>query len=134
LNYTGKAREYVAKRAATESTKVKEVLDRSLAAVDSYLESLRSIDKIPELLPSEAQSEAFNRRFAQQVARSFKKAEANSIFLSLVSKQTLLYGSGSIDYFPSTDGEMSRSETSLQEHSVEIEIPRQQHLDPFGLE
>ncbi len=134
LNFTGKARTYVAECASGASGELKEILIGVLKDVDEYLETLKSVGEIPELHPSEAQREAYNRRLSGQMAESFKEAEKRSVFLSLVSKSVLLYGRKSINFVYGPDGESKRIETPLQEHSVEIEFPRQERLDRFSLE
>lgn len=134
LNFTGKARTYVAECASGASGEVKEMLVGILKEVDDYLDALKSVGEIPELHPSEAQREAYNRRLSHQMAESFKEAEKQSVFLSLVSKSVLLYGRKSINYVHGPDGQSKRIEIPLQEHSVEIELPRQERLDRFGLD
>lgn len=134
LNFTGKARDYVAQRASAESGSVKDTLNRALEAVDDYLEVLRSAGEVPALHPSEHQRGAHHRHVSRQIAEAFKEAESKSVLLSLVSKQVLLYGRGSINYVYGPDGQVERMETPLHEYSGEIEVPRLQHLDPFGLD
>lgn len=134
LNFTGKARTYVAECASRASGEVKEMLVGALKEVDAYLEALKSVGEIPELHPSEAQREAYNRRLTRQMAESLKEAEKQSVFLSLVSKSVLLYGRKSINYVYGPDGQSKRIEIPLQGHSVEIEFPRQERLNLFNLE
>jgi hypothetical protein len=135
LNYTGETREYVEKCAADEPQgKVKEHINAALKELHDYLESLRSIGDILELHPSEAQRSAYNRRFSRQMSRSLKEAEEQSVFLNLVTRMVLLYGRRSISYVYGAGGEQTRTEIPLKSHSVEMEFPRADRLDPFGLE
>ena len=46
----------------------------------------------------------------------------------------LLYGRRSINYVYGADGEPTRTEIPLKGHSVEMEFPRAERLDPFGLD
>lgn len=134
LSYTGSVREYVAAQAALESGKVKETLDSSLKTIDDYLETLRSVGTLSALHPSEAQREAHYRNFSRMMTESFKVAEARSPLLSIFPKSVLLYGRKSVDYVYHTDGKSHRMETELESHGTEIEFPRLQQIDPYGLD
>jgi hypothetical protein len=65
---------------------------------------------------------------------SRKAAEAQSVFLKFVSKSTVLYGRKSIHYVHGSDGQSHRRVIPLRSHGTEIEFPRMEHLDPFGLD
>jgi hypothetical protein len=134
LNYTGSVRGYVAAQAALESGKVKETLDSSLKAIDDYLETLGSVGTLPALHPSEAQREAYYRNFSRMMTESFKTAEARSPLLSIIPKSVLLYGRKSVDYVYNDDGQSHRMETELKRHGTEIEYPRLEQIDPYGLD
>ncbi len=134
VNYSGKAREYVAQVASTASGKMKDQLERPLKLLETYLEGLRSVGDLPELNPSVAQREAHHRRSARQMAESMKQAEAKSVFLSIIKKSVLLYGRKSINYVYGPNGQSQRTEMPLHSHSIQFEMPRYEQLDPFGLE
>jgi len=133
LNYTGKTREYVEQQSAIESGKVKATLCRTLKAVDNYLVDLQSVGNLAALYPSEAQREAYHRYFSRSMAESMEDAQSQSAILQLVSKSVLLYGRASINYVYRADGQSHRTETPLHLHGVEMEFPRMENLDPFGL-
>jgi hypothetical protein len=134
LNFTGKARDYVIQQSEIESGKVKQAIDNALTTVDDYLEDLRSVGNLAALHPGEAQREAYSRHFSRLMAESYKAAEAQSIFRDLFSKSVLLYGRKSINYVYGPDGQSRRMEIPLQSHGIEIEAPRMENLDPFGLD
>ncbi|MGB8411272.1 MAG: hypothetical protein WCE23_00450 [Candidatus Binatus sp.] len=134
LNFTGSVHTYVVQRSKTESGKVKEMIDRALRAIDDYLQTLRSVGSLPALQPSEAQREAHHRNFSRQMTESFRAAEAQSPFLSMISKSILLYGRKSIDYVYDGDGQSHRMEMDLKSHGTEIEYPRMALIDPCGLD
>lgn len=134
LSYTGKAREYIMQQSGVESGKVKVVMDNTLKAIDDYLVDLRSVGNLAALHPSEAQREAYHRHFSRQMAESYKAAEAQSVFLQFVSKSVLLYGRKSINYVYGTDGQSHRMETPLRSHGTEMEFPRMENINPFGLD
>jgi len=134
INYPGKARAFINERRESCSTEAQEILRQIDMALDEYFEALRSIGEIPELCPSEAQREAYNRHQSRETEESFKEAEKNSVFLGLVTKQTLLYGGTSVNYINDGRGNAHRQEIPLQKHFVEFEVPRMAQLDPLGLE
>lgn len=134
MNYPGKARIFINEKRKSYSAEAQEVLRQVDAVLDEYFESLRSIDEIPELYPSEAQREAYHRHHVREMEESFKEAERSSVFLGLVTKQTLLYGRTSVNYVHDGQGNLHRQEIPLQAHSVGIEVPRMAQLDPLGLE
>ena len=68
------------------------------------------------------------------MAESLKAAEAQSVFLKMFSKSILLYGRKSISYVNGAEGKSQRMEIPLQCHGTEIEFPRMQYLDPFGMD
>lgn len=134
LNFPGQARELVEeqKKSGTRAQKklIKEVLD----ALEVYFEGLRSIEELPELHPSESHRESHHRHQTRHMAEAMKAAEAQSVFLSLIKRQALLYGRSSINYVHGPEGAAHRQEVPLQSHSVEMEYPRVANLDPFGLD
>ncbi len=134
MNFPGEARSFVNGKKDSCSAEVQEVLRQIDVALEEYFDALRSNEDLPELLPSDAQREAYQRHSAREMAESFKEAEMKSVFLGLVTKQTLLYGRSSITYVQDGQGTAHRQEVPLQEHSIEFEIPRILQLDPLGLE
>lgn len=134
INYPGKARTFIDDRRGASSPEAQDVLPQIDAALEQYFDALRSIDEIPELYPSEAQREAYYRHQSREMDESYKEAEKKSVFLSLVQKQTLLYGRTSVNYVQDGQGNAQRQEIPLHEHSVELEIPRMAQLDPLGIE
>lgn len=134
LNFTGKTREYIMQQSGGDSGKVKQAMDNALKAIDDYLSDLHSVGNLAALHPSEAQREAYHRHFSRLMAESMKAAEAQSVFLQLVSKSVLLYGRKSINYVYSADGQPHRTETALHSHGTEMEFPRMENINPFGLD
>jgi hypothetical protein len=134
LNHPGKARDYVARVSMLESGKVKATIDRTLASIDEYLAALREIPDLPALHPIQAHKEAYLRYMSDIVANSYKEAQKKSVFMNLISKSTLLYGRKSIDYVYGRNGELHRTETPLESHGLEMEYPRMESIDPYGLD
>lgn len=134
LNYPGGTRDYVEEQAGRESGKVKETIENAVASVDQYLEVLRAIPELPALHSGQSQRESYRRHMSESMAESMKAAEKKSIFASLFSRSTLLYGNKSINYLYAGDGEPRRMEIPLNKHGVSIEFPRMDNIDPYGLD
>lgn len=133
VNYPGSAQQYVEAQMQQETGNVKETLDKSLAALATYLETLRGLPALAALRPGQAHREAYRRYMSELSAASMKEAEKHSVFLNLFSRSTLLYGRKSINYVRRGDGPPHRMEIPLTSHSVEMEIPRMENLDEHGL-
>lgn len=134
INFPGQVRQYLVKAVEGEAEPVAEAVNRAVERLEAYLDELRAVGDIPELSPSVAEREAYNRYHHRIMTESMKEAEKQSVFLSLFPKVVLLYGRRSIHYVSGGGEEAKRMEVPLTEHSVEMEYPRQEHLDPFGLD
>ena len=134
INYPGSAREYVEAQARRETGKVKAMLDKALAELTAYLETLSAVPVLAALHPGQTHREAYRRYAGELFEASMKEAEKDSVFLHLASKSTLLYGRKSINYIHGIGGPPRRMEMPMKSYSVEIESPRMEHLDEHGLE
>ncbi len=121
-------------KAEGESGKTKTTIETALKTFDEYLDDLKETGVIPELHPTQTQRDAHHRHFSRLMLESFKEAEKKSVLLPLVSKSVLLYGRKSINYVYGSDGKSNRMEIPLHSHGTEMEIPRFENIDPFGLE
>ena len=137
INYPGSVREYVEDQARQETGKVKKTLDKALAELTAYLDTLRTMPDLAALHPSQADREAYSRyRYTRELFEaSMQEAEKHSVLLRLASKITLLYGRKAITYVHDGDGgPPRRMETPMKSYSVEIEFPRMEHLDEHSLD
>lgn len=134
INFSGNVAEYLGSRAAIEEEPVKAAIQRSLDGLERYLAGLRSVGEIAALHPSLEHRDAYRRHFAGEMARSFKKAQAESVLMQLVHKSVLLYGRKAIHHVIGPEGEINRMETHLGSHGTQIEVPRLTILDPHGLD
>ncbi|HNA86496.1 MAG TPA: hypothetical protein PLB04_13060 [Nitrospira sp.] len=133
MNYPGSTRHYVKEQENQESGKVKQAIDSALASIERYLEVLRSVPVLPALHVSQSQRESYRRHTSEAMAKSMKAAEKKSFFSNLFATSTLLYGNKSINYTHTGTGEPHRMETPLSSHSVSMEFPRMDDVDPYGL-
>jgi hypothetical protein len=134
INYPGKVGDYLKQKVEIETGEVKKALETILKLFDDYLTNIKSTGNIPELHPSQSQRDTYNRRFSRLMSNAMKEAQKDSAFLSLVSTSVLLYGRKSIDYVYKADGQSNRMEIPLHSHSTEMEFPRFEIIDPFGLD
>jgi hypothetical protein len=134
INYTGALRAYLIKQSEQESGEVQVVINDALAAIESYLDDLRSVGDLAALHPGEMQREAYNRHNALAMTELWKAVVAKSVCLNLFPTSVLLYGRKMIDYVHGINGEIQRMETPLNHFTTEIENPRMEYLDPYGLD
>jgi hypothetical protein len=89
---------------------------------------------IKELHPSDYERDVVRQRTYDEMRAAQKAAERESVLLSVVHRSTLLYGKRSLTYVLDDDG--SRRAVALDLHSVGVsfEMPRQDVLDPVGLD
>ena len=133
LNYPGSAREYVETQARQETGKVKETLDKTLAKLATYLETLSDVPVLAALHPSQAHREACSRYKGELFEASRQEAEKHSVFRKFGLKITLLYGRKSINYIRGGGSPPRRMEMPMKSYSRQMEPPRMEHLDEHGL-
>ncbi|SHN50604.1 hypothetical protein [Desulfitobacterium chlororespirans] len=134
INFPGKVGDYLKQQLVHLADESKEVVNNTLKMLEDYLNDLHTTGEIFELRPSQIQKNAYQRYFSELLSESMKKAEKESVFLSLVSKSILLYGRKSINYIYEKSGEPKRMEIPLHSHSTEMEMPRIVNIDPFGVD
>ena len=103
-------------------------------SLDQYLDSIMSIPELPELLPSQDQRETSQRRFNRLMAKSLKSAMKDSIIEMITTKSVILYGASSINHVQGGSKGSNRMVIPMQSHRTSIEMPRQENIDPFGLD
>lgn len=134
LNFSGKPYDFLKGQINNLKGPVKKVTQRAIDAIDTYLENLRSMPKIPEMFPSQEQREAKLRRHNRIMSESFKETQKGSLMDLICSKSVLLYGNASIMHIKEGIGEARRMEIPMQHHEISMEIPKQNEIDPFGLD
>lgn len=132
INYGGMARDYLAAIDPRDPAHpfVATVLTR-LEARNAALEAAGFLD---ELAPSASRRQMEATRSASVMREAYKEAERHSVFLNLVTRQTLLHGRGSLSYFRGPSDKVDRSTvTQMHGQSYTYELPREEVLDPVGL-
>ncbi len=134
INYPGKVIKYLEEQTKNKKKAIRTAAEKSIASFEQYLDEVKSAGNIPELHPSQTHRDTYQRHFSRQVSESMKEAGKDSVLLSLVTKTVLLYGRKSIYYAYEAGDQSKRKETPLHSFGTEIEIPRLQDIDPFGLD
>lgn len=132
INFGGALREFLEK--VDEDDKACEPVGIALANAGEYLKGLKSVGWIKEIVPSEREKLMEQQRFSDQMRDAHKQAEKKSVFYDIFSRSVLLYGRGSISYIKGTDGERRAIETEMKSFSTSMELPRQEVVDPVGLD
>ena len=132
INYPGNVLEYVEAQARQETEKVKETLDKALAELAAYLDTLSAVPVLAALHPGQAHREACSRYRGKLFEASMKEAEKHSMLFHFASKSTLLYGRKSINYVHGGGGPPRRMEMPMKSYSRQMEFPRMEHLDQHG--
>lgn len=130
LNYPGSARTYVEAQFASDTGPAKEALGKVIDQASEYESALNSIGRLPELHPSETQRQTYNRRQQRTMSESMKKAQSESVLLSMVSRSVLLYGRTSIHLLRGPDNTVHRTEIPLRSIGTEMELPRSLIIEP----
>ena len=134
LCYGGELREYLEKESAHGSRQGADVLKEVLKRKSEMLEAWDGIEILKELHPSESHRQLERVRSNQHMEESVREGRENSVLLSLVTTQTLLYGVTSSSYIPDPDGELQRMDMTMGEHSFTREYPQLDIFDPEGFQ
>ena len=134
LCYGGELREYLEKESAHGSRQGADVLKEVLKRKSEMLEAWDGIEILNELHPSESHRQLERVRSNQLMEQVYREGMNKSVFLPLITTQTLLYGVTSSSYIPDPDGELQRMDMTMGEHSFTREHPQLDVFDPEGLE
>lgn len=134
INYSGELSDWLSERAKDASDPAQPVIVDLLSRLEAYIDGLRKAGRIKELRPSERERLIENHRQHESMRQAYKQAEKKSVFMSIVSRSVLLYGTRSISYFEGPDGKMQRNEMKLHSISHSVESPRLDILEPFDLD
>ncbi|NKC19158.1 hypothetical protein CWC29_009940 [Pseudoalteromonas sp. S4498] len=133
INYPGKVKRYLESLKDDERTHITTSVHRVLDRLAVYDEGLESAWGTKELCCPQSHYETWYKNFDQQSERSYKESDKGGLS-ELFKSVTLLYGNGSIHQIYHGDGEQKRAELQPQSIEYRYEFPRQESLDPYGLE
>lgn len=134
INYPGRPREFLQTISNNKEDSAARHIDSALKRLDCYLESMRSIERLPELEPSERQRRIQMERRSEVFSSAFNEAQERSVLLSLVHKSVVLYGNRTVDYIRADEtGKKRRIENQMHAQEISIDWPRLDTVDPVGL-
>lgn len=133
LSYPDLAKDLRKSSGRVRSDRIETAICKACEAIEEYLSTLRKIPVIPELRPSIRNVESYNRHQHEVMSEVFKKAQSQSIFMSIVQRSLILYGTKSVSHQYTSPGTSQRMEIPLKSHGVTIDYPRMETIDPIGL-
>lgn len=131
INYGG-LRQYL--ESVPTNDLAKSVSVQALAAADKYLADLKHVPPIPELHGSEHDTQIEQVRWHEEMRRAMKLGRESSILFNLVHRSTILYGRSSLTRVTDSEGNTKRVPMELNQFSTSFELPRQEVLDPAGID
>jgi hypothetical protein len=134
VNYPLAARAYLAAVCPNLPAEAKSCVEGVLGRDDLYKQSIQDVGLVLELQPTDRQRWIENERHAEELAKARSEAESKSVLLQLVTRQSLLYGTRTIDYVDDPGGRTRRSETQLKTFSYTIDNSMGWVYDPVGLD
>lgn len=121
-------------KAISENDPARKPIGRLSLKLKSYVDSLRNLGKCQAFKPTERERQLQCYRQADFWRNVQKQAEENSVLSLLAHKSTILYGTASIAYVYSGDGDgPHRQEIPMASHEHVAKFPRLHAIDPVSL-
>ncbi|HZH27410.1 MAG TPA: hypothetical protein VEY95_09525 [Azospirillaceae bacterium] len=130
LNYGG-IRDYLSALPAEDAAKPH--VDTALEQNANYLAALHDVPRLKEMEPPEHHRRIERLRQAEWGREVHKQAQSRSVFFGLVKRSVVLYGKGTLTLMRDPNGVSRPMEMDLHTHSVSIETPRMEIIDPISL-
>lgn len=134
LNYPIATREYLEGIRAGLPDNAQHAVTAVLEHHTAYLSRLEEVGLVPELLPSAHERWIESRRQADAWAKARSAAESKSVMSTLVTKQSLLYGTHCIEYIDDQMGGVRRLDNHLKRMSHTADHVMVWVYDPSGLD
>lgn len=131
LNYGGKLRRYL--EAIAPDDPASPYVVEALRQADAYRESLEGEMPAEFAVSSERRQQAHYLR-ADEMRTTSKAAKTKSVVADLVTHQYILYGNRTSSWIKNRDGSRCWMDSQMASHGFSYEIPRQDVLDPVGLQ
>lgn len=101
--------------------------------IDGYLGEIKKIDPCDAFHPSERKLALQFQHQQVQMEAAQREAQKESLFLHIFPVATMLYGTRVISYTQPAGGqEPVRQERELMRHTVQVDLPRMEQIDPVG--
>ncbi|RWO70169.1 MAG: hypothetical protein EOS17_13915 [Mesorhizobium sp.] len=132
LSYGGNLRDFLEKQCSNASKRISSCAKRLLSKHDTHIAGLERARDLVELLPSIEHRRAVAMKDRDRNRDIQKLAQERSIFASLVTHHTLLYGRKSFSIVHGAEGKKHPNISALSEISHSVELPRLMVIDPVG--
>lgn len=96
--------------------------------LETYMQSLEALPRLKELAPPTSLCREFIKARSKQIYKAQREAEEKSIFRQITQQTYLKAGNASFQYFQGNYTEPIH----MKSHSVTMELPRRETLDPVG--
>ena len=143
INYTN-AQKHLQPIADDSNDKAAPIVKRALNRLKQYGDALEEVGFIAELQPSERERQLEGQRRSDFMNDAMRASRKNSPFAGIFAERILLYGNGMVTWIedslsPRDDGEQNehqprRMEQTLASISHSFELPREEILEPVGLQ
>lgn len=143
INYMG-AQKHLQPIADDSNDKAAPIVKRALDRLKQYGDALEEVGFIAELQPSERERQLEGQRRSDFMNDAMRAGRKNSPFGGIFAERILLYGNGMVTWIedslsPRDDGEQNeqqprRMEQTLASISRSFELPREEILEPVGLQ
>ena len=132
LSYGGDLRVFLEEQCANASKLISECARRLISKHDACIAGLETAQDLVELRPSIERRRAVAIKDRDRNRDIQKRAHETSIFASLMTHHTLLYGRKSFSIIHGAEGKKHPNISALSEISHSVELPRLIVIDPVG--
>lgn len=132
LSYGGDLRVFLEEQCSNSSKRISECATRLVSRHEAHIAGIETAQDLVELRPSIEQRRAVAMKDKDRNRDIQKRAHEQSIFASLVTHQTLLYGRKSFSIIQGEEGKKHPNISALSEISHSVELPRLMVIDPVG--
>jgi hypothetical protein len=132
LSYGGDLRVFLEAQRANASRHISECTKRLISKHDAHIAGLETTQDLVELRPSIEHRRAVAMKDRDRNRDIQKRAHERSIFASLMTHYTLLYGRKSFSIIRGAEGKKQPNISALSEFSHSVELPRLMVMDPVG--
>lgn len=132
LSYGGDLKVFLEAQCLNTSKRISSCAKRLISKHDALVTGLEATHGLVELLPSIEHRRAVAMKDRDRNRDIQKRAHEQSIFASLMTHHTLLYGRKSFSIIHGAEGKKHPHISALSEISHSVELPRLMAMDPVG--
>lgn len=132
ISYPRKVTEFITKHKKELDIGKLEIIENLLQSLDEYHNALRGSSSIKELRVGQAEHFAYRRHHQQIMNKAYAESKKNSLFGSIFSESTILYGKSTAFIVHTSEGSQ-RQTMPLHSFSHTIDFPSMEVLDSTSL-